>query len=280
MDRLRILIACLANLLLSAALAGQPLSVDDVPVIVLDQGQMSVMRDPSGNLTLDDARAAHAQGRFKPLKGNLGAGYVPDAFWLHFSLDRSTSQPEVRWLEVIPPYLDDIQLFHIDAAGNVDRRQGGDFVPQSAKEETYRGTLFKLNLAQGNQGFYLRLKTTSAMTAIVKLWQPDAFIAHLRHSYFAFGAYFSLILTVLLFNAVNWGISGRPIFIAYALYLLSSTACNGWASPVWSPSSCFRRSPCWPISLWVWPCHWLPPWPSSFSRCCSNCHDTILASIA
>lgn len=193
------------------------LAAETPPVITFDQGQITVLRDKSRQMTLDQARAAHLQGRFKPIAGNLGLGYIPDAVWLHVST--AQEHPAARWLEVMPPYLDDIRFFHIRPDGKVDQRLAGDRLPQSAKEENYRGTLFKLELQPGEHEIYLRLQTTSTMAAIVKLWQPDRFERHLRVSYFFYGLYFALILTVLLFNAFNWLIARRRIFLVYVGYL-------------------------------------------------------------
>jgi signal transduction histidine kinase len=187
-------------------------------VITFDQGQITVLRDKSQQLTLEQARAAQAEGKFKPLPGNLGLGYIPDAVWLRLSI--SQEHPAARWLEVIPPYLDDIRLFHLRPDGLIDERRAGDRLPQSAKEEPYRGHLFKLDFQTGEHELFIRLQTTSTMTAIVKLWQPRAFEQHLRTTYYGFGIYFSLILTVLLFNAANWLVSRRGIFLVYIGYLL------------------------------------------------------------
>ena len=197
---------------------GQPLP--DAPLVRFDTGQLSALRDKSGQLGLGQVRAAFEHKEFQALPGNLGAGYVPDAYWLHISFDRLPSQSPVGWLEVMPPYLDNIQLFHITPQGFIEQRKGGDLVPQSAKEEAYRGTLFKLKLEPGRHEIYLRIKTTSTMVAVVKLWQSQAFNTHLRHAYLGFGLYFSLILTVLLFNAINWLVSRRLIFLTYTGYLL------------------------------------------------------------
>lgn len=195
-------------------------ALPDVPLVRFDTGQLSALRDKSGQLGLDEVRAAFERNAFQELEGNLGAGYVPDAYWLHFSFDRLPSQSPVGWLEVMPPYLDSIALFHINPQGDIEQRKGGDYVPQSAKEEAYRGTAFKIQLAPGRHEFYLRLQTTSTMAAVVKLWQPQAFNTHLRYSYLGFGLYFSLILTVFVLNTVNWLVSRRIIFLAYAGYLL------------------------------------------------------------
>lgn len=196
----------------------QPLP--DEPLVRFDAGQLSALRDQSGQFGLAEVRAAFARNEFRALPGNLSVGYVPDAYWLRLSFKRLPSQPPVGWLEVLPTYLDRVELFHINPQGGVVQKQGGDLVPQSAKEEAYRGTLFKLDLAPGQHEIYLRLQTTSTMVAVVKLWQPQAFGTHLRYTYLGFGLYFSLILTVLVFNAVNWLVSRRIIFLGYTGYLL------------------------------------------------------------
>ena len=215
---LLLVLVCLYALPLLAQSA-EPVPLRDAPVMVLDQGGVSVLRDPSRELTFDQAQAAAAEGRFRPLPGNLGAGYVPAAFWLHLSLLRQPDDPSLWWLEVMPPFLDHIDLYHLDPAGQVDLRIGGDLLPQTAKEEDYRGTLFKLDLSPGRHEIFLRLHTSSTLVAVLKLWQPAAFARHARASYFAYGAYFSLILTVLLFNLVNWLVTRRPVFLAYISYL-------------------------------------------------------------
>ncbi len=62
------------------------LRAETPPVITFDQGQITVLRDKSKQLTLEQARAAHAEGQFKPLAANLGLGYIPDAVWLRLSI--------------------------------------------------------------------------------------------------------------------------------------------------------------------------------------------------
>lgn len=206
----------------------------DRPVIQLDQGQLQALRDPTHALSLNSVRAAFERGQFQTLPANLGMGYTPDAAWLTFFLDRQPAQPSRWWLEVLPPYLDDIQLFRIAPDGRVDQRRAGDFKPQRDKEEPYRGNLFKLDLQPGQHQFYIRIKTTSTAVAIIKLWQPLPFIEHMRNSYFAFGIYFGLILSVLLFNTASWLVSRRSIFFAYVVYLLLNAlqwlAINGFVA--------------------------------------------------
>lgn len=209
----------------TSARALSPNSAVDVSngdVIPLDKGQLRVYRDKTNTLTLDQIRSESMQKDFIQLDKNLGFGYVPDTFWLSFTIDKKEAQSSAWWLEVLPPYLDHIRLYHIDPAGHIAITQDGDFVPFSKKQEAHRGALFKLNLQTGHHEFYLRLKTSSTMTAIVKLWQPEAFLKHVRSSYFIFGLYFSLILAVLLFTLLSWLVVKQTLFFYYSLYLLLS----------------------------------------------------------
>lgn len=202
-----------------SSVVSAPLSLGEEPVRVLDGGELAVLQDPSRAMSLEDVRQAQADGRFRPIDGNLGLGYIPEAAWLHLDLRVSATSPVTRWLEVVPSYLDDIQLFHLDPSGTLDHRVGGDMLPQSVKEVQYRNTLFKLDLQPGEHQLYIRLQTTSTLAAIVKLWQPDAFEQQQRIDYFSYGLYFSLIFTVLLFNLVNGLVTWRPIFFVYVGYL-------------------------------------------------------------
>ncbi|MBF0201808.1 MAG: hypothetical protein HQK66_10960 [Desulfamplus sp.] len=225
-------------LLLLAGLAppagATPLLLGEAPVHVLDQGELSLLQDPGRQMTLDDVRSAQALGGFLPLYGNLGLGYIPEAAWLHLDLHVGGASPVRRWLEVLPPYLDNIQIFHLDPTGKLDHRVGGDLLPQSAREEPYRAHLFKLEFTPGRHQIFIRLQTTSTLSAIVKLWEPGAFERRQRIDYFNYGMYFSLIFTVLLFNLVNGLVTRRPIFLVYVGYLalnaLQWLAINGFVA--------------------------------------------------
>ena len=225
--RIAHLLVCLAACVVAGMLAAahaQPAAwvLDDAPYLQGSGGGVTVLRDPSRELTLDDVRTTSAQARFMPLAGHLGAGYVPDAFWLRFEIRNPHDAPRERWLEIMPTFLDDIRVHHVAPDGTVDQRRGGDRLPQSAKEENYRGHIFKFQVQPGLNQFFIRIETTSTVAAVVKLWRPEAFDRHLRVSYFGFGAYFSLIFSVMLFNLVNWMLARRLEIIIYSVFLLAN----------------------------------------------------------
>jgi len=205
----------------SAFNSAPSVDISETELILLDKGQLRFYRDKTNTLTLEQVRSETIQQEFRQLEKNLGLGYVPDSVWLTFTIDKQEAQAALWWLEVLPSYLDDIQLFHIEPTGKVTISQGGGNTPYSQKQEAYRGTVFKLEELQlGHHEFYLRIKTTGTMTAVIKLWQPDTFASQMRDSYFLFGLYFSLIFTVFLFTVINWLLIKEKIFLYYSLYLL------------------------------------------------------------
>ena len=240
--------------------------------------EISFLRDPSKQMTFDQVRSARAAGQFKTLTGNLGLGYTPDVVWLHLPVTLTSVYSTATWLEIMPPYLDDIRLFHVRPGGELDVRRSGDHLPQSLKEEDYRGSVFKLDMPPGRNEIYLRIQTSSTMAAIVTLWEPAAFAHHLRSSYFAFGIYFSLILTVLLFNAANWIVSRRAIFLVYVGYLslnaLQWLAINGFIAEFVFPEQPMQANLTLGMSLSlsgavvVRALSGCPDWCRRQSRCC------------
>lgn len=227
--------------LLSIASFSNAFELSDSESIVLDKGQLSILRDSDGTLNLSDVQTAYQQQHFTPLSGNFTQGYVKDVFWIRTEVNVIKSTPVQRWLEVMPSYLDNIRLFHVSSSSEVGQHQGGDFVPQSLKAEDYRGTLFKLDLPPGKHELYIRIDSTSTMVAEITLWQPEAFINYSRKSYLAYGLYFSLILGIFLFNLTTWVVSRKAIFIVYSGYLLLNSvqwlSINGFASEFLFPEN-------------------------------------------
>ena len=159
---IRTLVLLLAFGLPFAALA-QPIAVRDLAVLV----------DADGSETIASVSAPEAAQRFTPLDGLFSAGYTRKVHWLRFSVQAPAAGS--WWLEVMPPFLDDLRLFTPDGAGFAERRSG-DRLPFASREEEYRGFIFKLALADSApHTYYLRLQTTSASLVTLQLWQPERF---------------------------------------------------------------------------------------------------------
>ena len=178
---------------------------------------LAVFEDASGTQTIASITAGSA--RFKPLPGaTLAAGYTRSAHWLRFTVEAPAGE---YWLDILPPYLDDLRLFEPDPAhpGRFTERRAGDGLPYSAREVDYRGFVFKLH-HDGTQArsYYLRLATTSTSNITLRLATPEVFFARSTHEVGLLMAIQAAMLTVLLFNINNWvwlRYKLTPWFLAY-----------------------------------------------------------------
>lgn len=184
-------------------------------------GYLSVLVEGVEPMSFDQVRAADQMGRFQPISGYLGAGYVSRPRWLKIEVDRSPESQGEWWLEVEPPYLDSIQLFIVGPGGSLMRMRSGDRLPFASRAVVHRNVVFPLHLPEGPSTIYLRVETTSTMIVIPKFWQPMAFAQASQREYLLWGSYFGLLFSVFLFGTLNGLVTGRRSYYAYAAYVLA-----------------------------------------------------------
>lgn len=181
---------------------------------------LAVLVDPHGVDTIATVSAAAAQGRFRPIPGNLSAGYTHDVHWLRFTIAVPTS--DEWWLEVEPPFLDDLRLFEPGPDGYIEHR-AGDTLPFTSRQQDYRGFIFKLKVPDtAPRTFYLRLKTSSTSNASLKLWRADRFSAAKNTEYAWLGFNAGVVVLVFLLNLLLWGALRDALFGWFALHTFGS----------------------------------------------------------
>ena len=216
---LLLLLLVLVMLGLSAAGHAQSLPVRDLAVLV----------DPGGVETIDTVSAAGAQTAFRAIPGNFSAGYTRDVHWLRFTVQVPTS--DAWWLEVEPPFLDDLRLFEPAAQGFIEHR-AGDTLPFTSRQQDYRGFIFKLTVPDtAPRTFYLRLQTSSSSMAVLQLWRAERFSGAKNTEYAILGFNFGVVVLVLLLNVLLWIALREALFGWFALHtfgsLLVSLAASG-----------------------------------------------------
>lgn len=181
---------------------------------------LAVLVDPHGVQTIDTVSAVSAQQAFRRIPGNLSAGYTRDVHWLRFTVQVPTSGE--WWLEVEPPFLDDLRLFEPSPTGFIEHR-AGDTLPFSSRQEEYRAFIFKLKVADtAPRTFYLRLQTSSTSKASLQLWRADQFAGAKYAEYALLGFHFGVIALVLVLNLLLWGALRDSLFGWFSLHTLGS----------------------------------------------------------
>lgn len=188
---------------------------------------LALLTDPRGSETIASVSQA-GEERFSPLPGNgLTRGYTRAVHWLRFTLVAPAGE---WWLDLLPPYLDDLKLYapDPDQPGRFTERRAGDRLPFAAREVPYRGFVFKLIMPDDHpRTYYLRLATTSSSILMPRIWSTDDFLAMAIREAALLAASLMVLLT-LLFLSLNYWIWQRdpllPWFMAGIASLTLATA--------------------------------------------------------
>jgi signal transduction histidine kinase len=190
--------------------------------VVLPQlSGLAVLEDKTGTESIQGIAAA---SNFKPLPGGtFAAGYTRSVHWLRFKV---TAPAGEWWLDILPPYLDDLRLYEADPAhpGNFIERRAGAVLPFAAREVDYRSFVFKLHHADATpRTYYLRLATNSSSLILLRLWPPESFFVRSSLELGLLMAVLAIFLTALLFNINNWFWLRDRLTLWFIAYLASLT---------------------------------------------------------
>ncbi len=163
-------------------------------------GHVSVLVDPTGRLSAQEARAQSE--RFTPLTSSASFGYSSDVYWLRFTLTQD-SLPRSWLLELPYPYLDDVRLYTPRSDGSMSEQRAGDHMPFASWPLPYRNFLFPLTLppGHGTHTLYLRVATGDSLSVPLVVWEEEAFQLYAREEALLFGLYYGLMLAMLFYNA-------------------------------------------------------------------------------
>ena len=204
--------------------------------------RMEVLRDPQGTLTIDDMARPEIAARFRPLPGNLSAGFDRAAFWLRFQVQRAPSADANWFVEVKMPYLDHVALYTPDGAGGVIAVATGDRTPFSTRPVPHRSFVFFPSFgADGPQTVYLRVQSTSTVTVSATIWGDGAFAASVSNESFLLGLINGCLGCVILFALFQYTLKRDTIYIYYTVYIsaleLRYLAASGYVSQYVSPGA-------------------------------------------
>ncbi|RAU20608.1 histidine kinase [Paramagnetospirillum kuznetsovii] len=220
-----VMIACavaLACLLASLPSRASPLVLTNGVERIDLGGHWDVLRDETGSLTIDDMARPEVAAGFKPLAGNLLAGFDRSAFWLRFTVSRDPASRRLWLLEVDMPYLDHVALFSPDNQGGYTTILTGDHTPFSTRPVPYRDFVFRLDITPQPRTHYLRVETVGNAAVDARLWSSDGFAVAATTDSLLLGIVNGATIIITLMALFQYTLSKDRLYLYFCAYALLS----------------------------------------------------------
>ena len=155
---LRALLALLCISLAAGELRAAPVELRSDASGQSLNGQIELLEDVGGTLSIADMAAPAIQQRFTPAHGRASVGQNPNPWWIKLQLQRGAEAPSRWWLEIGAVTQLDLQLYSPDGQGGWIQRQSGERVSfAEGRDHPYRRMVLELpELGTTPTTFYLR----------------------------------------------------------------------------------------------------------------------------
>ncbi|TGN17287.1 7TM diverse intracellular signaling domain-containing protein [Leptospira idonii] len=186
-------------------------------------------------------------------KGQLGFGYSPHAYWVHWSIEIEEGNQTDLWLELVS-LIDSIDLFLFKDGKEISKIHAGRGLPASERFLKHRNFFFPLPLTEtGHYDLIMRFESQGSLLLPLHLWEKETYLEEdsLRSTWF--GAYFGVMGVVFFYNLfLFFSIKDRS-YLYYILYIfflsLVQASIWGYTHIYIFPNSPSYADMCFPVSI-------------------------------
>jgi two-component system, NtrC family, sensor kinase len=216
-------------------------------------GHVEYLEDKEGTLTFEDAAISR---KYKAAGiGVPNFGFTDSVYWFRFSITNHTNQSSLL-LEQGYTHIDYVSLFVFDLDGEFKEQRGGDMLPFKNRARDYRTITFQINIEPGmTKSFWLRTQTSSSTQVPLKVYKEATFAQASEREAAMLGAFYGIILVMIVFNALLWMSLRDKTYLSYVgyliFYLLGQLTVNGNALRYLFPESPQLNSFAMPFSMFT-----------------------------
>lgn len=186
------------------------------------KGHMSILRDPTGALTIDDVTSGRPDIRFAPIPSMLTEGYRKGgAVWVRFSLLAPAASRQ--WLlQIERPLIQQVDLYVPGPQGGFVASSPIRLHPQDGPGAEANPALFSILVPPTETRYYIRFQSQTSITTSLNIWQKEGFEDYRRADDWIMGIVIGAIGAMLFANLL-FGVWLRdPLYLLYAAFLMVS----------------------------------------------------------
>lgn len=181
-------------------------------------GQTSYWVDTTGKASLQEVMALEPNA-WSPNREGGSFGYTDETYWFHFGVKNPEHKAQSLILEIGYPVLDYAKVFLVQDGQVVSSYNLGDKQSFFERPIHHRNFLVPIELpAAGDFDVYLQVQTTSSMQVPLILWQHLAFMAAEQSSLLFQGAYYGVVMVMILYSLLLYVVVHERAFLYYVGY--------------------------------------------------------------
>ena len=183
---------------------------------------LSYLNDTTDVLKISDLREPALNLKFIDSESPVpNLGYAAGTYWIKFTV-RNESNYERFVLDLAFPPIHHVSVYDLDSPTPTPLFETGKLYPMDTRPINHRTYAFPLKISEGGQKtYFLRLQTKGAVQIPLKLYTAERFQDFALKEYTAYGAYYGIILVMVLYNLfIYFAIRDRS-YLYYVLYILN-----------------------------------------------------------
>ena len=186
-----------------------------------------VFTEDTNPLTLDEARALYAQGRFSPgARPALSFGIGSRPVWVRLGLFNPYNGPRNYYATLGTTWIDRLDVYLVSNDGMAVELHAGDDLPGAIGIRPGHGVGLMLPLPTGHSELYVRAQTPDPLLLPITLVPEREMAAKDRSVSYAYGALYGFLLALIIYNCVLFFGLYQRSHLYYSLYLLCFIAMN------------------------------------------------------
>ncbi len=172
----------------------------------------------AGGASYDDVRDAGGWSLLDTDTPNYG--FSPEAYWFRIHLHNPTGGDVERMIEVAYPPLDHLSLYAVEPDGSVTHYETGDALPFDHRPVDRRTFVFPVAVPAGTTvPIFLRVASESSVQVPLRVWSPTAFLDHTYTNQLWLGAFYGLMLIMILYNLFVYASVRDASFLYFCLFV-------------------------------------------------------------
>ena len=181
---------------------------------------LSILEDPTGELTIDDVNRPKWKAKFK--RSNVKVpnyGYSDSAYWLKLKVRNESI--DKRWFISFNTYYQNrVEFFHKKKDVGWEREVTGDLIPFIDRKFQFRPFLFKINQSKNNTYFFRVKSIEGAGEFEIEIMSSLYFTKVETDSNLYFGLYFGLVISMVVYNFFIFLSTKNISYFFYIMYVL------------------------------------------------------------